>query len=717
MTIAYRSLIALAIAAALAGCDTDVEPTVPKPDKPEPLVPAPAETFTTQIGDVMVTATKEELVITSNTEDDKLASVESFKGIKFADAERFEHSNPVDLTELLNSEGIVEATSFGDACPQLKTVSQNTSEDCLNLNIWRPVGVDADADLPVYVFIHGGDFEYGSGSEALVHGDTVVAQGSENGITNESFIYVSFNYRLGLLGSKWVDGKANPEGGNFGIRDQKNALKWVKENIDKFGGNTENIAVMGQGSGAMSIGILMEDEDILDVDDPNSSYFQQAIMQSNPYGYEYASYDVAKERTEDYDLSRTSDVEDILKAQAKISDPGNQILGWLKLSIGIDPTNPLNLLSSDNTPMSALMPFAPYVEYKKKTFGTDIKGYHLTQQPVQTGLKIPTVIGVNAHESNSFGMLPSLTFLAPMIISELCESGLIDIELICGGNSELSSLSQDDIDDLSIGMINWLENDTNKKQLLNNIGAMSEQEIINQAEAGLTAYGIVTKLFFGELLSLGGETGSSTLLNLSDYYPNPEIEIGGTLDNMKQFKTLLNDVLFTGPSRTLASSSETTSTMYYFDIQPTFNMWSSEKLFEDGEIVLGAIPSLIKSIGCISGTCNSSELPFIFNKSVRFDGSEVHPSSNERTLMNKISRAWFSRDLFNQHPYSASEDNVLVIDRTGINESEYSMGNWDYRNNLSTETWLDKGRLTHLDDEKLTLWYLTSDDEDTGEDK
>ncbi|CAK1759754.1 carboxylesterase family protein [Vibrio crassostreae] len=716
MKLNKRSILAVTISMLLAACGSDSEPTVPFPDKPEPLVPAPAEQLPVPIGDVMINATKEELVVTSNTEDDKLVSIEAFKGIRFAEAERFQHSNTVDLTDLVNSDGIVDATSFGDACPQLKTVSQTQSEDCLNLNIWRPAGVDSDADLPVYVFIHGGDFEYGSGSEALVHGDTVVAQGSENGITDESFIYVSFNYRLGLLGSKWVDGKANPEGGNFGIGDQKNALKWVKENIDKFGGNTRNITVLGQGSGAMSIGILMEDEDILDVDDPYSSYFQQAIMQSNPYGYEYASYDVAEERTEDYDLSGMSDVEDILKVQAKISDPGNQILGWLKLSIGIDPTNPLNLLSSDNTPMSALMPFAPYVEYKKYLI-SEIKGYHLTQQPVQTGLKVPTVIGVNAHESNSFGMLPSLTFLAPMIISELCESGLIDIELICGGDSELSSLSQDDIDALSIGMINWLGNDTNKKKLLNNIGAMSEQEMINQAEAGLTAYGVVTKLFFGELISLGGESGSSTLLNLSDYYPNPESEIGGTLDNMKQLKTLLNDVLFTGPSRTLASSSETTSTMYYFDIQPTFNMLSSEKLFEDGELVLGAIPSLIKSIGCISGTCNGSELPFIFNKSVRFDGSEVHPSSNEKTLMNKISRAWFSSDLFNQHPYSASEDNVLVIDRTGINESEYSMGNWDYRNNLSTETWLDKGRLTHLDDEKLTLWYLTSDDEDTGEDK
>ncbi|MFA0233209.1 hypothetical protein AB4491_30095, partial [Vibrio sp. 10N.261.45.A7] len=245
----------------------------------------------------------------------------------------------------------------------------------------------------------------------------------------------------------------------------------------------------------------MEDKDILDVDDPNTSYFQQAIMQSNPYGYEYASYDVAEERTKDYDLSGMNEVEDILKVQEKISDPGNQILGWLKLSIGIDPNN--LFLSSDNTPMSALMPFAPYVEYKKKTFSSDIKGYHLTQQPVETGLKLPTVIGVNAHESNSFGMLPSLTFIAPMIISELCESGIIDIDLICGGDNEPSPLTQDDIDTLSIAIANWLENDTNKKQLLNNIGAMSEQEIINQAEAGLTAYGVVTKLFFGELLSLG----------------------------------------------------------------------------------------------------------------------------------------------------------------------------------------------------------------------
>ncbi|MEZ8320089.1 carboxylesterase family protein, partial [Vibrio splendidus] len=315
MTIAYRSLIALAIAAALAGCDTDVEPTVPKPDKPEPLVPAPAETFTTQIGDAMITASKEELVITSNTEDDKLASVESFKGIKFADADRFEHSNPVDLTELMNSEGIVEATSFGDACPQLKTVSQEQSEDCLNLNIWRPVGVGADADLPVYVFIHGGDFEYGSGSEALVHGDTVVAQGSDDG---KPFIYVSLNYRLGQLGTQWIKG-AN-EDGNYGLGDQKRALEWVHNNIADFGGNAQNVTVMGQGSGAMSIGFLQQDDDIA------GQYFQRAIMQSNPYGFEYPSYEVAKDRSKEF--TADTSIDEIMASQETALNGIEQLKNW-----------------------------------------------------------------------------------------------------------------------------------------------------------------------------------------------------------------------------------------------------------------------------------------------------------------------------------------------------------------------------------------------------
>ncbi len=166
----------------------------------------------------------------------------------------------------------------------------------MNLNIWRPVGVDADSDLPVYVFIHGGDFEYGSGSEALVHGDTVVAQGSDDG---KPFIYVSLNYRLGQLGTQWIKG-AN-EDGNYGLGDQKRALEWVHNNIADFGGNAQNVTVIGQGSGAMSIGFLQQDDNIA------GQYFQRAIMQSNPYGFEYPSYEVAKDRSKEFTADTSLD--------------------------------------------------------------------------------------------------------------------------------------------------------------------------------------------------------------------------------------------------------------------------------------------------------------------------------------------------------------------------------------------------------------------------
>lgn len=75
-------------------------------------------------------------------------------------------------------------------------------------------------------------------------------------------------------------------------------------------------------------------------------------------------------------------------------------------ALGIDFTFP----SVDATPLATLMPFAPYIEYKKNTFSSDIEGYHFIQHPSQNDWTVPTVIGVNKHESNSFGMLPSLTF-------------------------------------------------------------------------------------------------------------------------------------------------------------------------------------------------------------------------------------------------------------------------------------------------------------------
>ncbi|PTP93926.1 carboxylesterase family protein [Vibrio splendidus] len=722
MTIAYRSLIALAIAAALAGCDTDVEPTVPKPDKPEPLVPAPAETFTTQIGDAMITASKEELVITSNSAVDKLAFVESFKGIKFAEAERFEQSNIVDLGS------DIDATTFGDACPQLKTVSQAQSEDCLNLNIWRPVGVDADADLPVYVFIHGGDFEYGSGAEPLIQGDTVVAQGSDDG---KPFIYVSFNYRLGQLGTQWVKGAYKD--GNYGLGDQKRVLEWVHNNITDFGGNAQNVTVMGQGSGAMSIGFLQQDHDIA------GQYFQRAIMQSNPYGFEYPSYEVAKDRSKGFTADTSLDK--IMASQETALDGIEQLKNWLLSSLSlslnyklkfndIDEQGNIKLGSnSDKTPMSTLMPFAPYILCKELETDSDADEICVSsiETPIKKDFAVSTVLGNNASESNSFGMLFNVTFLVPTIIE------YIKPEINEDTNSE----------ELALSMLDWLSDEDNVAMLETKIGGMSTEELTQNMTLSLTAYKSVTQLFFGldtdinidvnflnsiafgiclanasngedsylSCLSIIGDIELAShdevkaALDLTDFYPNSESSFGGALDNMKQFKTLLNDTLFNGPARHMAANSGVEATLYHFEHKPSFNMWNYKTGLneETGEYDQLPIIDLFKTIGCISGACNGSELPFMFNKAVRFDGSEVNPSSKDKALMNEMSRLWFSDELFQSYQYSDATDNVLVIDGAGFSDNSTTF-DWDYVTNPGVDPKLREGRLTGLAEQGLMPW-------------
>ncbi|KAA8600986.1 hypothetical protein F0Z19_1492 [Vibrio cyclitrophicus] len=693
MTIAYRSMIALTIAAALAGCDTDTAPTVPLPDKPEPLVPAPVEPFTAQIGDVTIKATKEELVITSNTEDNKLTSVESFKGIKFAEAERFEHSELIDLgTD-------IDATAFGDACPQLKTVSQTQSEDCLNLNIWRPVDLDADADLPVYVFIHGGDFEYGSGSEALVHGDTVVAQGSDDG---KPFIYVSLNYRLGQLGTQWI--KSANEDGNYGLGDQKRALEWVHNNITDFGGNAQNVTVIGQGSGAMSIGFLQQDDDIA------GQYFQRSIMQSNPYGFEYASYDVAKDRNNDFDANTS--IDEIMASQETALNGIEQLKNWLLGSLQIPILSP----AADETPMSNLMPFAPYILCEK----TSLLGScsESAESPIQAGFSVPTVLGENAHEANSFGMLFTTTFLIPTVI-----------ELLANDEPEL--LTNEEPAQLALAMVNWLEDQNNIVLLQQKLSERASDEVSAELVLPSSAYSAVTSLFYGaklegDLLEMTGCIDTSDIagtlgclvdivditshqqtqdiLALTDFYPNSEATLGDATANMKQFKTLLNDTLFNGPARYMAANSEVQATLYYFEHKPSFNMWNFKTALneETGEYDQLSIIDLFKTIGCISGACNGSELPFMFNKAVRFDGSEIHPTSNEKALMNEMSRLWFSEELFTNYQYSDSADNVLVIESQGF--SDNTTYDWDYVTNPGVDPKLREGRLTGLTEQGLMPW-------------
>ena len=121
------------------------------------------------------------------------------------------------------------------------------SEDCLYLNVRTP-DLSSDANLPVMVWIHGGDHQDGSGSDVYFDANTY----AENGC-----VYVTINYRLGLFGymshPELTQESENGVSGNYGTLDQIAALKWIQENISAFGGNPDDVTIFGESAGGESV--------------------------------------------------------------------------------------------------------------------------------------------------------------------------------------------------------------------------------------------------------------------------------------------------------------------------------------------------------------------------------------------------------------------------------------------------------------------------------
>ena len=148
--------------------------------------------------------------------------------------------------------GVRDATKDGPIAPQGRSrlahimgdFERPQSEDCLTLNIWTPA---ADSKKrPVLVWIHGGAFASGAGSLPWYSGERFAANGD--------VVAVSINYRLGALGFLCLPGVSD---GNLGLLDQVAALRFVRDNIAAFGGDPDNVTVVGQSAGAASIAILM----------------------------------------------------------------------------------------------------------------------------------------------------------------------------------------------------------------------------------------------------------------------------------------------------------------------------------------------------------------------------------------------------------------------------------------------------------------------------
>jgi para-nitrobenzyl esterase len=122
-----------------------------------------------------------------------------------------------------------------------------TSEDCLYMNIWAPANSSARSQLPVIVFMYGGGGTIGSSGMAVYGGENVAQRGA---------VYVNFNYRVGVLGFMAHPELTREQGGssgNYAYLDQNAALRWIKANIARFGGNPDKVVIMGQSAGAGSV--------------------------------------------------------------------------------------------------------------------------------------------------------------------------------------------------------------------------------------------------------------------------------------------------------------------------------------------------------------------------------------------------------------------------------------------------------------------------------
>lgn len=146
--------------------------------------------------------------------------------------------------------GIRDATAYGPSAPQRGSEGPG-SEDCLYLNVWTP-GLRDDGKRPVLVYLHGGGYNTGSGSDPLYDGGKLCRRGD--------VVVVTLNHRLNAFGYLHLGRLGGPgfaSSGNVGQLDLILALQWVRQHADEFGGDAGNVTLFGQSGGGAKIATLM----------------------------------------------------------------------------------------------------------------------------------------------------------------------------------------------------------------------------------------------------------------------------------------------------------------------------------------------------------------------------------------------------------------------------------------------------------------------------
>jgi para-nitrobenzyl esterase len=179
-----------------------------------------------------------------------------FRGIPFAEPPvgdlRWKPPQPVK-----NWQGVRQADKFGPRAMQraifgdMNFRSNGVSEDCLYLNVWTPAK-SGERRLPVLVYFYGGGFMAGDGSEPRYDGASMARKG---------IVAVTVNYRLGVFGflahPELTSESPHHASGNYGLLDQSEALRWVRQNIAAFGGDPSKVTIAGESAGSVSVSAQM----------------------------------------------------------------------------------------------------------------------------------------------------------------------------------------------------------------------------------------------------------------------------------------------------------------------------------------------------------------------------------------------------------------------------------------------------------------------------
>ena len=297
----------------------------------------------------------------------------------------------------------ISALEYGAKCVQSSCGSASAvpcSEDCLFLNIWTPYLPDriSNKKKAVMVWIHGGGFASGEGSDTTFDGNALASRGD--------VVAVTINYRLSNLG--FLALKDTSLTGNYGLRDQSTALDWLRAHIEDFGGDKDRITVFGQSAGAASVRALLASPEA-------RNKLSRAIMMSTPQGLQYAST-FAKYLTITEATSRTAGLADEVGCAKLTGD---------KLVACLQKVDALKLVSG-TTSMYVLFELystiAKHISNSLASYpvidGSFLPTSGLALGPTAPKLPIPILSGIMHDDGSPFTSYPTTTNLTTLLTSQ-----------------------------------------------------------------------------------------------------------------------------------------------------------------------------------------------------------------------------------------------------------------------------------------------------------